>query len=167
MKPLLLLLPSALALLLTAGCDSSTPDPDDVPEGLAVQEVVLADASGRIVAHSHDDHWHGTIRATTGRDTTLFAYVVVGDLAGVGHDAPPRDTWVSLEDHPDHTLRVTSDDEAVARWQGDRHRLTLSTPQPGRALTTVVVLRGGTTLYLSPPAATITSAPSASNRSPE
>jgi hypothetical protein len=164
-RPLRFLPPTGLllaGLLLLAACDSTTPDPDDVGDGLRAQEIVFTDASGALVAHSHDDHWHGTIRATVGRDTTLLAYVVANAPAGLGHDVPPRDTWVNLADHPDHTLRVTSDNPAVAQWSGDRHALTLSTTQPGGALTTVVVLREGTTLYQSPPAATLASAPAAS-----
>lgn len=161
MTRLLRLLPLT-GLLLLAACDSTTPAPDDAPEGLRVQEIVLTDASGTLVAHSHDDHWHGTIRATIGRDTTLLAYVVADLPPGLGHDVPPRDTWISLADHPDHTLRVTSDNPAVAQWTGDRHTLKLSTTEIGGALSTVVVLREGTTLYQSPPAATLTSAPAAS-----
>jgi hypothetical protein len=147
-----------VALLVLAGCDSTTPDSDDVPEGLRVQEIVLTNAAGDLVAHSHDDHWHGTIRARTGADTTLHAYVVIGAPYS-GHDVPERDYWVSLEDHADHSLRLTSDDEQVARWSGDRHVLSLASAEEGAALTTVVVLRGTTTLYQSPPAPTIASAP--------
>jgi hypothetical protein len=151
------LLPLLLLAFGLAACDAGQPDPD--PGELAVREVLLTDADGVIVAHSHEDHWHGTLRVPAGGSATLRAYVVPAGAPDTGHDAPPRETWVSLADHPDHMLRVTSDDESVARWTGDRDVLTVSSTAVGAALTTVVVLRGSTTRYQSPPAATIASPP--------
>lgn len=148
------------ALLLTlvlavAACDAG--EVTSETENLQVREVVLTDGDGEVVAYSHDDHWHGTIRVAAGEESALQAYVVLDGTPGTGHDVPPRTAWVSLADHPEHRLRLTSDDEAVAAWSGDRHALTLSSQEAGAALTTVVVLRGTTTLYQSPPAPTLSS----------
>ncbi len=60
---------------------------------------------------------------------------------------------------PGVSVRVTSDDETVAAWSGTGDALTLSSTAVGAALTTVTVLRGSTTIYLSPPAPTLASPP--------
>lgn len=155
-----LLLP-ALVLALAA-CSGVGPEPVD--DGLRVAEVVLATPDGEVLAYSHDDHWHGTVRATVGRGTTLHAWVVSADVGDVGHDVPPREAWQRLSTHEGHTLRVISDNEAVASWTVSGDVLTLTSSQAGAALTTVVVLRGTTTRYQSPPAATISSPPSQAAR---
>ncbi|NBC87318.1 MAG: hypothetical protein GVY25_14120 [Bacteroidetes bacterium] len=150
--PIVLLITLALTL---AACDAG--EVTSEAEDLQVIEIVLTDADGEVVAYSHDDHWHGTIRVTAGGEVALQAYVVPADAPASGHDVPPQTAWMNLTDHPEHRLRITSDDEAVAAWSGDRYALTLSSQEAGAALTTVVVLRGTTTLYQSPPAPTLSS----------
>jgi len=149
--------------LAVAACD--TGEVTSEAEDLQVSEIVFTDANGEVVAYSHNDHWHGTIRVTAGGEVTLQAYVVPADVPTSGHDVPPQTAWMDLTDHTRHRLRITSDDEAVAAWSGDRHVLTLSSQEAGGALTTVVVLRGTTTLYQSPPAPTLSSSDSTSNTS--
>ncbi|MFN3596429.1 MAG: hypothetical protein ACK41D_04060 [Rubricoccaceae bacterium] len=155
MRPLLLTACLALAL---AACDTAGPAPDDA-DGLRVAEIVLTTPAGDVVAYSHDDHWHGTIRGRVGQDVVLHAWVVPQGSPDVGHDTPPRATWQRLSEHAGHAFRVTSDNEAAARWSVQGDVLTLEAREPGTALTTVVVLRGTTTRYQSPPAPTISSVP--------
>lgn len=158
--PLLLGL-AALAPLL-AGCDTAGPSPDPDDGGLRVAEVVLTTVEGDVVAYSHDDHWHGTVRARVGQTIALRAYVVSADAPDAGHDIPDRQFWTAIDDLPaEYSLRVTSDDETVARWTADRGALALASDRVGAALTTVTVLRGTTTRYQSPPAATIAAMPPA------
>jgi len=153
--PIVLLITLALPL---AACDVG--EVTSEAEDFQVSEIVITDADGEVVAYSHDDHWHGTIRVTAGGAVALQAYVVPADAPASGHDVPPQTAWMDLTDHPEHRLRITSDDAAVAAWSGDRHALTLSSQEAGAALTTVVVLRGTTTLYQSPPAPTLSSSAS-------
>ena len=74
---------------------------------------------------------------------------------------PPRESWVRPSAHDGVSLRVTSDDETVATWTGAGDAMTLTATQVGAVLTTVTVLDGSTTIYLSPPAPTLTSDPPA------
>lgn len=145
-----------LAISLAA-CDAGQVEPD--PDALQVAEVVFAQADGSVVAYSHDDHWHGTLRATVGTPTTLDVWLVTAEAPSAGHDVPPRESWVRPSAHAGVTVRVTSDDEAVATWSATGDTATLTADAVGAVLTTVVVLDGSTTRYQSPPAATITSAP--------
>ena len=149
-----------LALLFgLAACDAGEVEPD--PDALEVAEVVLARSDGSVAAYSHDDHWHGTLRATVGASSDFDVWIVTADAPASGHDVPPRESWTRPSSHDGITLRVTSDDEAVAAWSGAGDTFTLAAGAVGTALTTVVVLDGSTTRYQSPPAATITSAPDA------
>lgn len=154
MRSLLILL---LALGLVA-CDAGEVEPD--ADAIRVAEVVLARADGQVV-YSHDDHWHGTLRATVGQPAVYEVWIVPDTAPGLGHDVPPRESWVRPSSEPGLSVRVTSDDEAVAVWSGSGDTATLTANVVGTALTTVVVLDGSTTRYQSPPAATITSAPAA------
>ncbi len=149
----LLFLSLALGL---AACDAGQIDPD--PDALQVAEVVLAHADGSVV-YSHDDHWHGTLRATVGQPAEFGVWLVSADAPGLAHDVPPRESWTRPSAHEGVSVRVTSDEEAVAVWSAAGDTATLTAGSVGTALTTVVVLDGSTTRYQSPPAATITSDP--------
>ena len=150
----LLLLSLAVGL---AACDAGRVEPD--PDALQVAEVVFARPDGEVVAYSHDDHWHGTLRATVGTPTALDVWLVTADAPQTGHDVPPRESWARPSAHDGVSVRVTSDDESVASYAVAGDAVTLTAGAAGTALTTVVVLDGSTTRYQSPPAPTITSAP--------
>lgn len=147
-------------LLLTLGlaaCDAGQVEPE--PTALQVRDVVFATADGTVAAYSHEDHWHGSLRTTDGASTPMTVWVVPATAPDTGHDVPPRDAWTPPSSEPGVSVRVTSDDETVAAWSGTGDALTLSSTAVGAALTTVTVLRGSTTIYLSPPAPTLSSPP--------
>jgi hypothetical protein len=149
-------------LLVLAACDAD-PVEDDAPE---IAEVLFTDVAGDVVAYSHGDHWHGTVRTTAGQTTTLDAWLVMEEHEDHDHEDHDDD-----HDHGDHgvpeenrwarpsamgmTLRITSDNEAVASWTGTGDVVTLASAESGAALTTVVVLDGSTTVYQSPSVGTI------------
>lgn len=146
-------------LLTLAACDSGQME-DEAPE---IEEVLFTDADGTVLAYSHGDHWHGTLRTTAGQTTTLDAWLVMeehdhddhdhGD-DDHGHSAPERDRW-ARPSAQGMTLRITSDNEAVATWSGTGDVVTLASSEAGAALTTVVVLDGTTTVFQSPSVGTI------------
>ena len=150
--------------LALAACDAGQIEPD--PDALRVAEVVLARADGSVAAYSHDDHWHGTLRATVGTPTELDVWLVTAAAPGLGHDVPPRESWVRPSAREGVSVRVTSDDTAVATWSASGDTATLTASAAGAVLTTVVVLDGSTTRYQSPPAATITSEPATAGAAP-
>lgn len=152
----------AVLLLPLAACDSGHTDEEEAQ----IAEVLFTDADGAVVAYSHGDHWHGTIRTTAGQTTTLNAWLVMEehddhdhdhedhDHDDHGHDVPEEDRWARASEMG-MTLRITSDNEAVASWSGSGDVVSLSSDESGAALTTVVVLDGTTTMYQSPSVGTI------------
>lgn len=142
----------SFALVFTA-CDTGEVSAEE--ERLQIGEVVLARVDGTPMAYSHDDHWHGTLRATVGTPMELDVWLVMADAPVVGHDIPPRESWVRPSATAGISVRVTSDDESVATWSGTGDTVTLTADAAGAVLTTVVVLDGSTTLYQSPPVGTI------------
>lgn len=156
---LIVLLAIGFIVPVLMGCDAGEVEPD--VDALQVSEVIFARPDGSVVAYSHDDHWHGTLRATVGESTTLDVWIVTADTPGLGHDVPPRDAWARPSAHDGVSLRITSDDETVAVWSGSGDTFTVASSAVGAALTTVVVLEGPTTRYQSPPAPTIASQPTA------
>ena len=76
-----ILLLVGLTLGLVA-CDAGQLEPD--PDALQVREVVFATADGTVAAYSHDDHWHGTLRATVGEPADLEVWLVTADAPADG-----------------------------------------------------------------------------------
>ena len=134
---------AGLLLALAAACDGSPAEPGT--PALQIRDIVLTDAAGAVVAYSHGDHWHGTVRVPAGGTLALRAAFTDAED---GHDEPA--SRFTLEAHPDYTLRVTAADPTVAAWAGDRVALTVRGLRAGSARTDFVVARGGTTVYDAP-----------------
>lgn len=139
--------PLLLALSLAA-CDRSATEP--TVDGLEVNEIIVAGDDGSY-AFSHRDHWHGAPLVRQGGSAGFTLYFTKAQLGADEHDIPPVESWFTLEDHPDHALRVVIEDTTVARWTGDRVRGTLHGLREGSSRINFVVLRGSTTIYEAPP----------------
>lgn len=142
------------ATLLTAGvgiasaCDRSPSEPE--VGGMVIREVILMGDDGSY-AFSHIDHWHGAPVVRQGGNAGYRIYFSGVRLPPDDHDAPPTESWFTLENHPDHSVRVVIEDTTLARWTGDRVRGTLHGVREGASRMNLVVLKGTTTLYEAPP----------------
>lgn len=136
-------LASAAALAALAACGDSPAEPE--AEALRVREIVLTDTAGAVVAYSHEDHWHGTLRLRPGETLPLRAYLSESEDS---HDVPA--SRFTLEGRAEYALRVTVADPAVATWDGDRFALTVRARQVGSARTGFAVVRGAAVIFEAP-----------------
>jgi len=137
-----------LLALFLAACDRSATEP--TVDGLEVNEIIVAGDDGSY-SFSHRDHWHGAPLVRQGGTAGFTLHFTKAQLGADDHDIPPVESWFTLEQHPDHSLRVVIEDTTVARWTGDRVRGTLHGIREGSSRISFVVLRGTTTIYEAPP----------------
>ncbi len=135
-------------LASSSACDRSPSEP--TVDGLTIREIIVAGDDGSY-AFSHIDHWHGAPVVREAGSAGFTLHFTDRSLPPDEHDVPPVESWFTLEDHPDYSVRVVIEDEGVARWSGDRVRGTLQGLREGASRISFVVLRGTTTVYEAPP----------------
>jgi hypothetical protein len=162
-------LTSAGLVLLSAcsGGDASTPDPVAPPTGpdrsavRATSELVLEDSlTGRVVAYSHRDHWHGFPVVQMASPLLLRAWFSNEVRDADDHDAPAQRSWFRLDELSDAAamnLRVVIADTTIASWRGAASGGSLVGLRSNQAsLATFVARRGTTTLNERPPLNVVT-----------
>jgi hypothetical protein len=135
-----------LLLALAAACDRSPTPPETQP--VQIREMILVGDDG-VYVFSHADHWHGAPVVRQGGTSGQTLHFTESEATD--HVMPPIESWFTLADHPDLSVRVVIEDPAVATWSGDRTRGTLGGLRAGASRMTFVVLRGTTTIFESPP----------------
>jgi hypothetical protein len=138
----------------TAPPPPGTPAPGApvAPQIRATTELILEDSTGRIVAYSHRDHWHGFPVVPVAGGLALRKHFSNEVRDADDHDVPARPTWFALTALPDHNTRVVVGDTTLARWTGDAAGGRFTATRPNSATTvSFVVRRGTTTLNERPP----------------
>ena len=131
---------------------SPTPPGTVAPQIRATTELVLEDSTGRVVAYSHRDHWHGFPVVPVAGGLLLRKHFSNEVRDADDHDMPSRTSWFALTALPDHNVRVVVADTTLARWAGDAATGRFQAFR-GNTATTVsfVVRRATTTLNERPP----------------
>lgn len=129
-----------------------TPPGTVAPQIRATTELVLEDSTGRVVAYSHRDHWHGFPVVPVSGGLLLRKHFSNEVRDADDHDVPSRQSWFALAALPDHNVRVVVADTTLARWSGDAAAGRFTATRPNSATTvSFVVRRGTTTLNERPP----------------
>jgi len=140
-------------IVVLAACsdDGIGPDPGVDEEGtqtLVFGQVVFTDTLNNVIAYSHCDHWHGSIRIRESQPTALRLWFV--EECQADHGAPPREAWFSLDDEPEYSVRVQLQDPTIAVYLGERHHFRLEPRRVGSSPSSVVVRRNGRVVYRDP-----------------
>lgn len=130
-----------------------TPPPGQVvPQIRATTELVLEDSTGRVVAYSHRDHWHGFPVVPVAGGLLLRQHLSNEVRDADDHDMPSRQSWFALTALPDHNMRVVVADTTLARWSGDAAAGRFQSFRTNTATTvSFVIRRATTTLNERPP----------------
>lgn len=145
---------SCVALFGVAACGggSDAPTQPDRPT-LQLREIVLTDSTGRVVSHSHRDHWHGfpVVPMTSG--LAVRTYYSEEQRDADDHDMPSRASWITMDTLPaDYNVRVVISDTTVARFGGDRSSGRFTGLRANSAsVVSFVVRRSTATLFEAPP----------------
>lgn len=157
-----LVLVASTVLAACGGGGSDAPSPTQpgpapapgpvAPQVRATTELILEDSTGRVVAYSHRDHWHGFPVVPVGSGLLLRKHFSNEVRDADDHDVPSRQSWFALTALADHNTRVVIADTTLARWTGDGTTGRFSAFRANTATTvSFVVRRGTTTLNERPP----------------
>ena len=140
----------ALVLLGACGGESTAPvtAPDEPTPDLRFGQVIWTDTLDAVVAYSHCDHWHGSIRLRERVNQPLKLWFA--PACQVDHSEPPKSAWLSLTGHNEYTVRVELQDPTIALYEGTRDRFMVQPRRVGASPSVIVVRRNGRVVYRDP-----------------
>jgi hypothetical protein len=145
-RPFLALVACLLVGTLAA-CDRSVNEPE---LSSRVASIILRTSSGDII-YSHDDHWHGAPLVPLGGSEAIEVFFSSVQMSADDHDAPPTESWFTLEEEPGLTLSAVIEHPTIASWSGSSGGGTLAGLAAGPSRISFIVRRGTTTLLEAPP----------------
>ncbi len=127
---------------------SAPPEPVQTTPDLRFGQVIWTDTLDAVVAYSHCDHWHGSIRLHDQVNQPLKLWFAPACQAD--HSEPPKSVWFSLTGKTEYTGRVELQDPTIALYDGTRDRFMVQPRRVGSSPSVIVVRRDGRVVYRDP-----------------